>query len=201
MTDKKVISYGDLINYMNTKTLNMKTIKTCGEAVDVTTVLSINKFETLIENIVDSVFDGDGNYLPEARDFFTRLYIVFAYTSVDIPTDLEDMSDDLYMLLYSTDFYDQISQAINPAQLEAVLYAVDSKINMRIKQNTSFVGAFKKMFDEYAGIFTEDNIQALTALSNTVASGEISANSIVDAFAGKFFDAQNKLETSENSGD
>ena len=197
MDNKSVVSCYDLIKNMNEKTINTKTIKTCGETIEVTQVISIDKFEELVSRIVAMCFNEDDEYLPEARDFVTRLGIVFAYTDVTFPESLSDIIGDLYMLMYSTDFYDSVKKAADSAQLEEVLTAVDYRIGAKVKENTSFVGIAKKFLSDvttqFNNVFSEGNMEMLGEFVDKIGSGDIDADKILEMFADKLVSDVNEV--------
>ena len=77
-------TYEDLIKKMNEKNTGTKTIKALGENIEVTPVLTISEYESLVNRIINLVFDEGGNYLPAMEDFAIRLFTVLSYTFVAV---------------------------------------------------------------------------------------------------------------------
>lgn len=196
------ISYEDLINKMNEKNTGTKTIKVLGENIEVKPLLSMDEFEILVDRIVETVFNDNGDYVPVGEDFAIRLFTVMMYTGVIIPDDLSPVMDDLYNLMYETEFYDQVVKVIDDAQYSALLNAVHKTIREKNVKNNSVVHVMKefmtKAYDKLSEVLSEENIEALNSLVGEFENGNIGTESIVNAFADKLYQSQEAVKSDED---
>ncbi len=188
--NKSNISYEVLIEKMNEKTTATKTIKVLGENIEVKQFLTAKEFDELFARIIALIYT-DGEYNPAVRDFVIRICTVFAYTSVEFPSNIEEYFADLYMLMYNTNFYDSVVNAIDDAQYSSLLNAVSemiryrnntdiSRVNSRIEQLIAMIEGIGGQFnDMLAGVSEED----INKLINAIQDGGIDEKKLVMAYA------------------
>lgn len=186
MDNKNAISCEELINYMNEKTKSAVTIKSCGQDIDVRTVLPIDVFDECVNRIVEMLYDEVGNYMPNLKDFFIKVVILFAYTNVKFPSDFDDLVADIYDLVYRTSFYNDVVKVINQEQYKAMLEAVEikinhindnniEKVNRQIAALTTGIENLGKQFSEVLGDISEDDVNKLLSAieNNTIDEGKL----------------------------
>jgi len=200
MADNKTnISYDDLIMNMNDKTnITIKTIKVLGENIDVKTVLTMEEFEHALNGMLRLIFTEDGEYNAFIKDFAVRICTVFAYTGVIIPEDFTSEADDLYKLMYCTNFYDAVTGVINKTQYDVLLNALDEEINKqnysnidrvnrKVAELTSMIETLGKQFEDIIGDVSEEDVNKLLSAIENV---NIDEKKLVEAFvAEKYSDA------------
>ena len=82
---------------------------------------------TFVNNVVDTCFDKDGNYIPEFKDFLIRSFTVQMYSNVRLPQDLKKQYD----ILYNSDLYNVLIQHVDIVQYDTLLMAIDEKLEYR----------------------------------------------------------------------
>jgi len=88
-------------------------------------IIGMDEMLSLVYSIVDACINKeDSEYLPEAKDFFTRCGIIKAYTNIALPQDVKKM----YTLLYGTKIYDIVCKHISNSQFYVISQAIDKKI-------------------------------------------------------------------------
>lgn len=177
MENKNVISCKDLIKFMNEKNKNTVIIKSCGQDIEVTPVLPLDVYSNCVDRIVEMLYDESGNYMPEFKDFFIRIVILFAYTNVDFPDDFDEIFRDLYELVYTTKLYDDVYKVVDKRQYETILEAVNSRIEYNNNNNISRVNhelvmmvdglkSIGKQMQDIVGSISEEDVQNLMSAIN-----------------------------------
>lgn len=82
---------------------------------------------TFVNNVVDTCFDKDGNYIPEFKVFLIRSFTVQMYSNVRLPQDLKKQYD----ILYNSDLYNVLIQHVDIVQYDTLLMAIDEKLEYR----------------------------------------------------------------------
>lgn len=200
--NKTTISYEDLITKMNEKNTGTKTIKVLGENIEVKPLLSMDEFEILVDRIVETVFNDNGDYMPVGEDFAIRLFTVMMYTGVIIPNDLGPVMNDLYNLMYETDFYDQVVKVIDDSQYSALMNAVHKTVREKNVKNNSIAHVMKefmtKAYDKLSEVLSEENIEAINSFVGEFENGNIGTESIVNAFADRLYQSQETVKSDED---
>lgn len=168
-------------NFANTQTIQWYDIE-----VVVKRSLSVTEMLAFVNNVVESVFDSDGNYTPEAMDFAVRLNILTRYANFTMPKDVLKQ----YEFVYGTDAVDAVTEFINMTQLKEITAAIKRKVDYACSINVStvqrelmkLVTSFselqantEKIFD---GVSNDDLNRLVSALAE---HGELDEKKIVDA--------------------
>lgn len=104
-----------------------KTFDWYGVEVEYKENISIDDMASLVDEVVNSCFDKDGNYIPEFKDFLIRALIVRMYSNVRMPQDIKKQ----YSILFNGDLYDVLTQHIDKVQYTSILDAIDTKLLYR----------------------------------------------------------------------
>ena len=92
--------------------------------------LSINEFNGMCNSIVNSCFDKNNTYLPYLKNQLIKAYTIDYYTDIELSKNSEENS----ALYNNFGIVNTILEVIDYEQYNAVLYAVDEMIEMRIKK-------------------------------------------------------------------
>lgn len=129
---KATISADNAVSVFNWNGLN----------IEVKRFLSMEDMILFTDAVCDSCFDySTGKYRPEVKDFVTRSCILEIYANFDLPENLEER----YELVYQSDVIPEIMKYISKAQFDAILIAIDNKIDERIDIN---IARFEKEKEE-----------------------------------------------------
>lgn len=170
------ISANDIIEAIGFNDYKPSQIKiNSGLKITVYNIINIMDMMSFVKFVVDNCFDDDTNeYRPEIKDFATRCAIYEYYTDVDLPGD----TSEAYAFVYNTgNIIDDIVSRVNQGQFNAIIDAIDNRIEAIVSANTSVASyhiqeiykdmsniadQFKMMFD---GISKEDIDNLFSALS------------------------------------
>ena len=92
--------------------------------------LSVNEFNGICNSIVNGCFDKNNTYIPYLKNHLIKVYTIDYYTDIELSTNTDEnnaLCDNFGIvntILENTDF----------EQYNAILYAVDEMIEMRIKK-------------------------------------------------------------------
>lgn len=158
--------------------------------------IEVKRFLTMEEmfDFTNTVFEtcfrqDDSSYLPEVKDFMIRSCILDAYTNIEIPDDLQTRYD----MVYRYEIIPEVMKYVDQNQFNAVLMAIDSKINNKLNAN---VEKFEKKMAEademvgksveyisgiFDGIDNETIKQVALSISNMSIDPEVLAKSIIEA--------------------
>lgn len=158
--------------------------------------VGIYVYSVAVQEIVKKFFDEDGNYTPHfgrinsVGVFFS--YFVDNISLTNYFSEVEDndinldlfLNDEYCMELYNDALYDDVHYGLNfaNAYIDAldIVKSKNSTLGGAIEQ---FKDSIIKIMDKIAPVFTEDTIDKLSKLSEEVANGNLSAESIVEAYA------------------
>lgn len=104
-----------------------KTVQWCGVEIEYKEVLSMVEMKAFVDGVVEACFDGEGDYIPEFKDWLIRTNTVQLYTNVRMPQNIEKQYD----ILYQTDLYEQIVGMVYHKQYEDIMKAIDDKLAYR----------------------------------------------------------------------
>ena len=92
--------------------------------------LSINEFNGMCNSIVNSCFDKNNTYLPYLKNQLIKAYTIDYYTDIELSKNSEENS----ALYNNFGIVNTILENIDFEQYNAILYAIDEMIEMRIKK-------------------------------------------------------------------
>lgn len=125
------ISYESLKNTINPE--NAVTVFGWnGMNIEVKRYLGMEDMMTFVSTVYNSCFSQDtGKYRPEIKDFVIRHCILEIYANFNLPVDIIERYD----IVYQTDVIPEIMKYIDQTQFNAIMIAIDSKIDDRLNAN------------------------------------------------------------------
>lgn len=148
--------------------------------------LSLAEMMTFVDGVVKMCFTEDGTqYTPEVLDFAIRNNVLEMYANFSLPSNVEKR----YELVYGCDVYNTIMETIDRSQFDAMLRAIDEKIEHIAESN---IEAITKQINElYASL---NNLQErLSAAFDGIDSDTIT--SLVKAMTDGKFDEEKLVRT------
>ncbi|MDE6150099.1 MAG: hypothetical protein K2F81_08420 [Ruminococcus sp.] len=149
--------------------------------------LSLEEMMTFVSNVVSSCFAANTNeYLPEIKDFTTRCCILENYAGIVLPKSLNEK----YEMVYSCDIVSAVAQHIEPMQFNAMLAAIDRKIEHQAqsnieamnKQMNEVIAGFSALEKNLSGIFGGIDNETITKIAGAIADGKFDENKLAKAF-------------------
>ena len=147
-----------------------------GRNIEVKPLLSLDEMMSLVNCVVNSCFDEDGKYIPEARDYVTRYTILRIYTNIELSRD----DDESYRFVYDCDdLISDIMSVVDESQFRAIDRAISDKIvslvdfhaneaNARVEKLYGILSNTVEQFTDIFGDITEEDIQkAINAISES----------------------------------
>ncbi len=98
------------------------------EAISIRPILSLKEMTDLVQNMLKACEAKQGILAPELIDFSFRLFIVSAYSLVEMPEEVEKQ----YQLLYMTNLFDIVVANINPAQYQGMIRAINLYVGFEL---------------------------------------------------------------------
>lgn len=91
--------------------------------------IPLHSMQEFVESVVQSCVDDEtGLYMPEAKEFVTRLFVLIKYANFSIPQDTEAKYD----LVYQTSAYERVLAEIDKDQYQDIRDAITEKIRHRV---------------------------------------------------------------------
>lgn len=178
------VSVGNLERYYNAEKAGTKTITvnvgTTGETFDVvvTPTLSFADAVDFVNSVKDTMFQSDGGYRAVLREFAIRHVTMVRFTNVRLPKDVTKE----YEILFGTDLYKMVVDAIDADFYGMLIDAVDDQVGYEIEMTMS--DARKEVADA---------VKVLTDVTNAYAT----FMDTVQKLAGpEVFELANKLKSS-----
>lgn len=149
--------------------------------------LSLEEMMTFVSDVVSSCFAANTNeYLPEIKDFTTRCCILESYAGIVLPKSLNEK----YEMVYSCDIVSTVAQHIESMQFNAMLAAIDRKIEHQAqsnieamnKQMNELIAGFSAIEKNLSGIFGDVDNETITKIAGAIADGKFDENKLVKAF-------------------
>lgn len=149
--------------------------------------LSLEEMMTFVSDVVSSCFAANTNeYLPEIKDFTTRCCILESYAGIVLPKALNEK----YEMVYNCDIVSIVSQHIESMQFNAMLVAIDRKIEHQTqsnieainKQMNELIAGFSTIEKNLSGIFGGIDNETITKIAGAIADGKFDENKLVKAF-------------------
>lgn len=149
--------------------------------------LSLEEMMTFVSDVVSSCFAANTNeYLPEIKDFTTRCCILESYAGIVLPKSLNEK----YEMVYNCDIVSTVAQHIESMQFNAMLAAIDRKIEHQAqsnieamnKQMNELIAGFSTIEKNLSGIFGGIDNETITKIAGAIADGKFDENKLVKAF-------------------
>ena len=144
--------------------------------VDIKKLIPFSKTCQVVRDIVDILFDDDGNYTPEYYDYIFWVNISQAYAGLGAEMTADEFLEKLY-----NGWKDELVGAINQDQLYAIEDAVDKHIELRTNQNpfAPVAKALTKFLENASKEIDPERIDKLTKLVE--GAKELNADELVKA--------------------
>lgn len=149
--------------------------------------LSLEEMMTFVSDVVSSCFAANTNeYLPEIKDFTTRCCILESYAGIVLPRSLTEK----YKMVYNCDIVSAVAQHIESTQFNAMLTAIDRKIEHQAqsnieamnKQMNEVIDSFSALEKNLSGIFGGIDNETITKIVGAIADGKFDENKLVKVF-------------------
>lgn len=156
-----------------------------GEQLTVKHVLSLEEMLTFTNSVINSCFD-NGEYIPQLKDFATKVATLLCYVDINLPDDPEKK----YAICYKTDLVQTVLEHINLDQYSEMLNAIEYKLDNAAESNVQMVyrkadeaaEAMAKMVDEINAVFENIDPQDLKNVISAIGSGGVDEQKIVSAY-------------------
>lgn len=149
--------------------------------------LSLEEMLTFVNDVVSSCFAANTNeYLPEIKDFSTRCCILENYAGFVLPNSIGEKYD----IVYSSDIVSFIVQYVEHGQFNAMLAAIDHKIEHQAqnniealnKQMNEIISGFDTLEKNLSGIFGGVDDETISKIATAISNGSFDENKLVKAF-------------------
>lgn len=189
---KTTVSLSDLIN-LEEGVKKVPVTLDDGKVINVTPVIGALATEVLVDMVVNSSYDKNGNYSPMLREYSLAFAMLVAYTDIDMDFDPEDelYYEKLNRLMFETDIVEGVILCINQKQRDFIYDAIDQKIMLRnhsdiervsrqLNELTNMINAIGgDLKGMMAGISEEDIANVINAMKD----GKIDEGKLVQAYA------------------
>ena len=185
------ISYEKLKSVINPD-MAVSTFEWNEMSISVKRYLDMEDMMNFTYSVFNSCFSNTtGEYRPEVKDFAIRSCILEIYANIDLPDNLADR----YNLIYQSNIIPEIMPYIDQAQINALMIAIDNKIESRINMNVAkfenemreaqetLSGVLEFVKEIFDGIDNETVKQIAGAISNMKISPEKLAETVVEVNA------------------
>lgn len=133
------------------KDIPSKNVNIGTETISVLQYLSTAEKAKLIERITNDVFDASGFASPIRTTVYFDLELIRAYTNINITDKMMETPDKTYDLLVLNDIVKIVKDNIPSEELDCIMTLIYSTINHVENYNTSLVGMFKMINEDYDG--------------------------------------------------
>lgn len=197
------ISYEKLKNTINTD-MAVSTFEWNEMSISVKRFLEMEDMMNFTYSVFNSCFSNTtGEYRPEVKDFAIRSCILEIYANFDLPDNLAER----YNLIYQSSVIPEIMRYIDQAQFNAIMIAIDSKIEARISMNVekfenemreaqdTLNGVLEFVKEIFDGIDNETVKQIAGAITNMKIDPEKLAETVVEVNARVRDEKENSSDT------
>ena len=194
MSEQKMISVEKMDEIMKDYFPAETVIDYHGQELVVYRTVPFIVFCDMVRKIAGACFNPDtGEYMPEVREFATRASVMEAYTNIRVPQNPEHQ----YQMLYCTDLWDIIINAISGSQYLDLDTSIDERIRVRNDANrVEFESEVQRVVDtitqtgeQITEIFQNVSADDLQNLVGAIENGAVDENKLVQAVVSE----QNKL--------
>lgn len=125
------------------------------EELEIKKTISLADFSAFVNTVAEVCFDSDNEYKPEYLDFAIRVNTISFYSNIALSSDGEKTFD----LLYNTDAYDVIRANVNKEQYDALMNAVEAKIeymlDVQAREMKKYVMEFNRVINDLSNKLSE----------------------------------------------
>lgn len=183
---EKKVTIGEFKNVMKENFENIITIDWHGVEVQVKKTISLVEMMGFVNEVVESCFDDEGDYMPEIMDFAIKSNVLTRYANFTMPDNLEAR----YTMIYVSDAIHAVYSLIDADQINEILSAIDRKINFLCSgdiayarnQLKSIIVKFDEMQDQFGEIFDGLSAEDLSNMFRATSNNSIDEVALVKAF-------------------
>lgn len=128
--------------------------------------LSLAEMNAMFRAVTDTVFDENGEFQYQYRDFYTRIATIKSYTDAVVPADVSEQ----YALCYDAVLWDSIMDDIDEVQYNDILIAIDDFISDK-KHRMETVAPYRELMGDMGELMT-----AVAHLNELTAESEVDAS-------------------------
>ena len=144
-----------------------------GIEVAIKHTIGLTEMLEMVNNVVESCFDKNGDYIPEAKDLVIRCEILTKFANFTLPANIEKK----YRCVMLSGAVEFVCSKINEFQLNEILSSIDKKIAYRCD---SGINAIREQFTSL--IASMEAMQSQTE-NKVVAARGIDEEKLVKAYA------------------
>lgn len=131
------------------------------------------RMKNAVNAIVELLFDGD-EYCPELYDYAFWVTISNLYAGVGSDMEIDEFMKKLY-----TGWMEELKEAINEKQLEAIRVAVEERIDTRLNKNP-LMDALTELVKNLNTKWNTDDVKTLISIMKE--TNKINAEDLVEAY-------------------
>lgn len=128
--------------------------------------LSLAEMNAMFRAVTDTVFDENGEFQYQYRDFYTRIATIKSYTDAVVPADVSEQ----YALCYDAMLWKAIMDSIDEVQYNDILIAIDDFISDK-KHRMETVAPYRELMGDMGELMT-----AVAHLNELTAESEVDAS-------------------------
>lgn len=183
---EKKVTIGEFKNVMKENFENIITIDWHGVEVQVKKTISLVEMMSFVNEVVESCFDDEGDYMPEIMDFAIKSNVLTRYANFTMPDNLEAR----YTMIYVSDAVHAVYSLIDADQINEILGAIDRKIDFLCSGDIAYarnqlravVAKFDDMQDQFGEIFDGLSAEDLSNMFKATNTGSLDEVELVKAF-------------------
>lgn len=111
-------------------------------------VIGLADMQKFVQESINSCFSKGGEFMPGAEDFAIRVNLIEKYTSAVLPSDIKVQ----YSLLYGTNLFEMVLEAIDSDQFSIIRKAIEKGIHFRASANIEAMA--QKLNEIYAMVIS-----------------------------------------------
>ncbi len=165
---------------------DITTIEWQGETLEIKHTLGLADMLGFVNDIVESCFGEDDQYLPEVMDFAVKCGILTKYANLTLPKNLELRYD----IIYNTDAVQTVYDSISTEQLSEIVESARRKIKCRrdthisaVHQRLSEVAtAFEEMKNNMDSLFSKVSGEEIGNFLETLTKSNLDEENVVKAY-------------------
>lgn len=156
-----------------------------GEQITIKRSLTLEEMLTFTENVIDSCFN-DGEYMPQLKDFATRVATLFSYVDINLPSN----TGKKYAICYQTDLVQTVLKNIDINQYTEMINAIEYKLDNMAEANVQMVyrkaddaaEAITGMVEKINTMFEDIEPQDLKNVISAIGTNGVDEKKIVNAY-------------------
>lgn len=158
-----------------------------GLDITIKTRLSFEEMMAFVDGVVQGCFTTDDNsYVPEAKDFVIKCYIVETYSNIKLPQNVNKKYD----ILYTCDISNFILDNIDQEQFGEIVRGIDTKLKYLVASNINAItvkinellSGFSNIEDRASQIFEHINQDNIDSIIKAIGNSRIDESKLMDAY-------------------